>query len=112
MKQDRLYMLHLADFVRKIREQFSRGKETFLQDTTVHDSTLMGFIQIGEIARKLSPAFKQQHALIPWQNMIDFRNILVHNYAGIDLHIVWEIMEKDFPKLEAFVVHYLKDAAP
>ena len=58
---------------------------------------------IGEAARTLSDAFRQQHADWPWAQIIGMRNILVHNYFDIDTAIVWSVVVTDLPDLKSKV---------
>lgn len=55
---------------------------------------------IGEAARSMSVKTKEQHSQINWQDIIDFRNLLVHEYFRVDLKIVWQIIEQEIPILK------------
>jgi uncharacterized protein with HEPN domain len=54
---------------------------------------------IGEAARALSPEFRERHPSIPWKKTIALRNILVHEYFGIDMSQVWTMTQDDLPRL-------------
>jgi len=56
---------------------------------------------IGEACANLSHEFRQQHSGIPWGHIIAMRNILVHQYFGIDWQEVWDTVLTDLPQLEA-----------
>jgi len=51
----------------------------------------------------LSDSLKNQHPEIPWSNIAGFRNVLVHDYLGVNLERVWEILERDLAPLQASV---------
>jgi uncharacterized protein with HEPN domain len=53
---------------------------------------MMQFVIIGEMISKLDDSFKDKHSTIPWQKIKDFRNIIAHNYFGIDADEIWEII--------------------
>jgi uncharacterized protein with HEPN domain len=55
---------------------------------------------IGEAANQLPADFKARHPGVPWKQMAGMRNRLVHDYAGVDLEIVWEVVAKSLPQLE------------
>jgi uncharacterized protein with HEPN domain len=55
---------------------------------------------IGEAARALSSDLKHQHPEMPWSKIIGMRNILVHDYFGIDVDVVWAVVERDLPGLK------------
>ena len=60
---------------------------------------MMNFIVIGEMVLRLSEEFVEKYYLIDWHKIRGFRNIVVHNYFGIDAEEVWEIIQIHLPKL-------------
>jgi uncharacterized protein len=56
--------------------------------------------QLGESAKAVSPDYKASHPEIPWQQIVDFRNIAVHNYYDLDWERVWRITQADIPALK------------
>ena len=79
---------------------FEHLLEAFEQDELIQTWVLYHLQVIGEAARALSPEFTAQHAEIPWPRIVGMRNILVHNYFGIDVEIVWSVVERDLPQLK------------
>ena len=63
---------------------------------------------VGEASRKISPDFRVQHAGIPWREMNDLRNVLIHNYEGADTKLVWAVVERDIPVLLSAVRRLLE----
>jgi uncharacterized protein with HEPN domain len=88
-------ILNLLDSINKINEYtnpFSNADD-FYNDSVSFDATLMNFIVIGEMVDKLSVSFKDEtETLIDWQKIVGFRNIIAHNYFGIDAEEVWQII--------------------
>jgi len=66
---------------------------------------------IGEAAAKLDPAFRQAHPEVPWRNIIDTRNILIHAYDQVKPVLLGGIVERDIPELLA-AVRRLLDEGP
>jgi uncharacterized protein with HEPN domain len=66
-------------------------------------------ILIGEAASKLGRPFQETHPSIPWAQIIAMRNILVHEYFGMDLEAVWQVVERDLPELKAKLEAILKE---
>jgi uncharacterized protein with HEPN domain len=62
---------------------------------------------LGEAVSALSDSFKEQHQAIPWSKIIGMRNILVHNYFGIDFDVVWSVVENDLPQLKRYIEEIL-----
>jgi len=59
----------------------------------------MNFVIIGETAGKLSTVVKEQYPEIPWTKIKSFRNLVAHNYFGVDAEEVWQIIHRDLPDL-------------
>ena len=84
----------LVESIEKI-ELYSRDFEdadAFYHDQKSFDASMMQFVVIGEIISRLDENFKMSHAEIPWQKIKDFRNIIAHDYFGIDADEIWDII--------------------
>lgn len=55
---------------------------------------------IGEAARGVSPQLRDRHSEIPWTQIVGMRNILVHVYFGVDVDVVWDVVERDLQDLK------------
>ena len=64
------------------------------------DAVVRQFEIIGEAAGKLSSDFRDANPEIPVRDMIDMRNILIHNYAGVNTKIIWDTYLNDIADLE------------
>jgi uncharacterized protein with HEPN domain len=93
----------LADilFAARMIESFVGGLDeaAFLQDSKTQYAVYAQIIIMGEAARRLSDEFRQQHATLPWQEMIGMRNRIVHGYDEIDWQIVWHTTQSNIPDL-------------
>jgi len=67
--------------------------DDFYHDSKSFDATMMQFVVIGEIVARLDDDYKQTHNTIPWQKVKDFRNIIAHDYFGIDADEIWSIIQ-------------------
>lgn len=87
----------------RIREYTSGiySADDFNNDYRNFDATMMNFVVIGEMADKLSDDFKKKHDEIEWIKIKGFRNIVAHDYFGIDAEEVWQIIKNKIPKLKA-----------
>ncbi|MHA1568300.1 MAG: HepT-like ribonuclease domain-containing protein, partial [Alphaproteobacteria bacterium] len=56
---------------------------------------------VGEAARRISAELRAQHPHLPWKSMMGMRNVMIHEYDGVDLGVVWETVKKDLPDLVA-----------
>jgi len=75
--------------------------DDFNNDYRNFDATMMNFVVIGEMVDKLSDDFKMEHYKIDWIKIKGFRNIVAHDYFGIDAEEVWQIINGKIPKLKA-----------
>ena len=71
----------------------------FAQDRMRYSAVIREFEIIGEAVGKLPTATKEDYPDIPWQDIKDFRNLLAHEYFGVDLEIVWNTVINDLPML-------------
>jgi uncharacterized protein with HEPN domain len=100
MWRDDAYLLDILLAARKI-VRFSQGYNAakFAADEVLQHA-IMRLIQIiGEAARKISPAYKEDHPQIPWAQIVGMRHRLVHEYFRVETDIVWEVVESDIPAL-------------
>ena len=96
----RLYLSDIMDSSNAIQE-FVKGLsfEEFCKDRKTYSAVIREFEIIGEAVGKLSDEVKQKHPDVEWQDIKDFRNLLTHEYFGIDLEIVWKTVKDDLPAL-------------
>jgi len=73
---------------------------------TVH-AVQHNFMIIGEAVARIPDEYKQQHENINWRQIKDFRNVIVHDYFGIDSSIVWDIIRDNLPELKASIADLL-----
>jgi uncharacterized protein with HEPN domain len=104
----------ILNAIDKIRSYVDKGRGEFEQSELVQVWILYQIQVIGEAARGLSPEIRAAQPEVPWLDVIGMRNILVHEYFGIDLQEVWDTAVNDIPPLRARITTILeraKDAA-
>ena len=100
MKREDAYLRHILECIRRIEENVAGGQGPFLASHMAQDAVLRNLQTLGESTQRLSEQLKATQPSIEWSRIGAFRNLLVHNYLGIDLDIVWEIVERDVPRLK------------
>ena len=110
MKDDAVYLRHVVECIRRIEDNISGGRDLFLTAHALQDATLRNLQTLSEATQRLSDAVKSMHPEIEWVRIGAFRNVLVHNYLGIDLELVWQIIENDVPELKRAVTEMLQNA--
>lgn len=75
------------------------SQATFVADTEACDAVVFRFAVIGEASKRISESFRDAHPELPWREMRNMRNFLVHVYDMIDHNIVWKTTFEDLPPL-------------
>lgn len=73
--------------------------EQFSADSKLAEACVFNLSQMGELANRVNGAFAKAHADIPWQYIYGLRNRIVHDYEGVNLMLIWEIIQDDLPVL-------------
>jgi len=108
MKDDTAYFRHILECIRRIEENTANGKETFLASHTLQDAVLRNLQTMAESTQRISNDTRTRYPGVEWQRIAAFRNVLVHDYLGIDMERIWQITQRDVPELKAVVRRILK----
>ena len=93
MKDERLYLVHVAEALRLILEYTADGKIAFMGDRKTQDAVTRKFEVIGEATKRLSDEMRGRAPDIPWSRMARFRDILIHQYDRVDATETWRVIE-------------------
>jgi uncharacterized protein with HEPN domain len=106
---DRLYLLHILDCLERIERYTVEGRDFFFAETRTQDAVVRNLQTRAESTRRLSSPLKERHPNIEWRDIAAFRNVVVHNYLGIDLNQIWDIVEDDLPFLKSRIEAILQE---
>lgn len=90
----------LLDMLRDIREHLRIGWEAFSRDRDTQKVVAYDLMILGEAAGKLSKRTQEANPGIPWDDMVDYRNELLHEYQHLDLEGTWNLVTQKLPALE------------
>lgn len=107
MKDDAAYLRHILECIRRIEENVAIGQDGWLASHTLQDAVLRNLQTLAESTQRLSEAARARRPEIEWRRIAAFRNVLVHNYLGVDLKRIWEVLQVDVPRLKAAVTDLL-----
>lgn len=71
----------------------------FIRNTMLVEACVFNLGQIGELAHKIDKAFAEENRQIPWRVLYGLRNKIVHDYEGVNLTLIWDIIIEDLPDL-------------
>jgi len=106
-QDESVYVEHMLECIRRINE-YVENKAEFYASMLVQDAVIRNLQIMAESSQRLSETTKQNYAEIPWKNIAGFRNILVHGYLGVDLDMIWSVVEQELPGLESTLVEICK----
>jgi len=110
----RSYLMFLEDILESIGkiEAYIGDMEydTFIDDGKTVDAVVRNLEIIGEASNKLPDEIKEKISVIPWHRMTGLRNIIAHEYFGIDLKIIWKIVKENLPEVKPSLDKLLKES--
>lgn len=99
-KEYKIYIEHIYESALYIQE-YTAGLtyNEFINDRKTVDAVIRNFEIIGEAGASIPSEIRQIYSEIPWKRLVGFRNILIHQYMGIDFTILWEHVQVALPEL-------------
>jgi uncharacterized protein with HEPN domain len=111
LKDDSFYLRHILECITRIEEDTAAGVEEFRATRMVQDAVLRNLQVLSESCQRLSGTLKSRWPLVEWTQIAAFRNVLVHDYVGLDLERIWEVTQQDVPELKKNVKLMLGEVA-
>ena len=81
MKDDKVYLVHIADAIGQIVSYTAGGRDEFMTDRMIQDAVVRNLEVIGEATKNLSDKTKGQRPEIPWRRVAGLRDVLIHDYV-------------------------------
>lgn len=91
-----------------IQSYTTTGRAAFFTEPMIRDAVLHNLQIIGEAVKNLSEPFRAAHPEIPWRRIAGFRDVLIHQYFGVSVPMVWEVVEGELPELKRHVDELLR----
>ena len=93
MTPDEVYLRHILDALVRISAYTKDGREEFMENPMIQDATVRNLEIVGEATKNVSREFRDRHPEVSWSSIAGMRDVLIHNYMGVDLIIVWDVVE-------------------
>ena len=97
-KINKIYLEHILDSLVAIEKYLKKlERKTFINTPYLVDAVVRRFEIIGEASKRLPEDFKDKHQEIPWRDIADTRNFMIHQYFDVDPDEVWKYVKNDLP---------------
>lgn len=107
MKDDRLYLHHMLERSIRIGRFIESGKEAFLSSEQKQDAVIRNLEVIGEAAKHVSAEVRSLLSELDWRRISGMRDVLIHDYIGVDVEEVWQVAVDDVPQLREALSRFL-----
>jgi uncharacterized protein with HEPN domain len=99
VKDERVYLLHALDAIDAILKYTVDGRDAFFADRKTQDAVVRNVEIIGQAVKGLSGRTRALESTVPWRQIAGMRDKLIHEYFGVDLALVWDVVERELPAL-------------
>lgn len=108
MKDEQIYLRHISEAIEDIERYTAAGCAAFLADRMQQDAVIRKLEVIGEASKQLPARTKAARTDIPWREIAGMRDKMIHEYFGVNLHMVWAVVENNLPELKRAVEELLE----
>ncbi len=110
LRDSSVFLDDILRAIAKIR-RYTRGmtKSVFHADEKTVDAVVRNLEIIGEAAKRVPDSFRMNHPQVEWRRIGSLRDILTHEYFGVDMDIFWDILKNKLPQLEKQVRAILRE---
>jgi uncharacterized protein with HEPN domain len=109
MRDNLIRIMDILDAIHQIERYQPSEYEKFLENELIQVWIIHHIQQIGEASAGIDSEFRSRYQSVPWRQIVDMRNLLVHQYFGVDLHEIWNALIFDIPTLKREIERILKE---
>ena len=112
MKDDRLYLHHMVERCDRITRFVAAGRDAFMASEQLQDAVIRNVEVIGEAAKRVSAEARGRLPSLDWKAICGMRDVLIHDYIGVDLDEVWNVASSRIPELREALDQFLDGENP
>jgi uncharacterized protein with HEPN domain len=113
LKEPRIFLEHILESILLIKQYTANlSKEEFVLSLQIQDAVIRRLEIVGEAVKNLPLEFRNTYPTIPWRQIAGMRDILIHEYFGVDLNLTWKTIQKDILGLEQTIKKIIDDIHP
>ncbi|MCD4782725.1 MAG: DUF86 domain-containing protein [Candidatus Eremiobacteraeota bacterium] len=109
MRDDKFYLIYILESIKELEGYVEGGKAEFEKSHLIQDASARKLHVITESTQRLSDKIKNSHAEVNWRRISGFRNVMVHDYLGLELNEVWKVIKIDIPQLKKTIENLLNE---
>ena len=99
--QNETVVSKMIDIIEKIQKYVQEyDYNSFCESDIVVEACVFNLGQLGELVNRIDGEYEEAHTEIPWRQIYGLRNRIIHDYEGINLRLIWEIINDDMPELK------------
>ena len=102
-------MLHIRDAIDRALAYTESGRDEFFVSSMIQDAVVRNLEIVGEAVKRVSPDLRGRAPGVPWREMAGMRDKLVHDYFGVDLDLVWDVVASELPPTRTRIVALLDE---
>jgi len=99
VKDDVFYIECMLECIARIDRYTRGGRDAFFSDSMIADAVIRNLQTLAESSQRTSSRLKGSAPEIDWRQLAGFRNVVVHDYLGLELGAVWDVVATDLPVL-------------